>query len=282
MKILITGVNGFIGNHLKKHFTDKHEIFTISRNKSNLESKNEIVIDLSNFQNIKENFNKSVFEKQIDVIIHCAAVLSGINDNKDISVFHENNAITESMIHIANVLNVSKFINISTIGVYPNKTGIYNENSAIEPSINHECLYSLSKICSEELFKFYLKDKLQIINIRLGQVYGEGMRQDRTFSIMKEELTTKNTITVFGNGERVSNFVSIDYLMTKINEILDHNKIEGTYNLGEKNLSYTELAEMLIKESGNSSSKIILIEKGVNAKVNIDSLKIETILNSKN
>jgi UDP-glucose 4-epimerase len=277
MNILITGVNGFIGKHLKNYFKSEHEIYTISRVIGNDGlSANNYEIDLSDVKAVKDNFTEHVFRKNMDLIIHCAAVLSGA-DNKDISVFHKNNAITESMIHITAAVKATKFINISSIGVYPNISGTYTEQSAIEPSMNHECLYSLSKVCSEELFKFYLKDTVMVINLRLGQVYGLGMRDDRIFAIMKDELRRDNAITVFGNGERISNFVSIAYCVDKIGTIIKNNKVQGTFNLGERNLSYYGLAEMIIKEFGNSSSEIILNEKGVKSKVIIDSSKIADI-----
>tara|TARA_R110002051_G_scaffold288164_1_gene350905 strand:+ start:367 stop:1200 length:834 start_codon:yes stop_codon:yes gene_type:complete len=274
MNILITGVNGFIGKHLRNFLLDKHQIYTISRKFNNCNvSKNDYEIDLSDVNFVKKKFIGSFFKQKMDVIIHCAGMLSS-TDNKDISVFHKNNAITESMIYIAGITEAAKFINISTIGVYPNVSGTYNEQSVVEPSMNHECLYSLSKICSEELFKFYLKDNTQLINLRLGQVYGTGMRKDRIFSIMKDELQKENTITVFGNGERISNFVSIDYFISKIDQIIQNKLVNGTFNLGQDNLSYSGLAEKILKEYGNNSSKIILNKKGVRSKVIIDSSKI--------
>ncbi len=278
MNILITGVNGFIGNHLLNFLGEKHNVFSISRRELEHCNENNFVIDLSDLEFVKKTFSENIFQQKIDVVIHCAAVLSTNEDHKNINVFHTNNSITESMIHISGILGVSKFINISSIGVYPNKTGNYNEQSAIEPSVNHECLYSLSKVCSEELFKFYFKDNINVINLRLGQVYGDGMRQDRIFEIMKDELIKSNIITVFGNGKRISNFVSINYLLHIIDELLKNNDVNGTYNLGERNLSYHELAQMIIDKYGNISSKIILKDYGISARVVIDSSKINKIL----
>lgn len=278
MNILITGANGFIGKHLRFHLEAQHEIFTISRGSgTELLTDNDYEVDLSDVSLVKELFEVNIFKKKIDLIIHCAAVLS-TTDNTDISVFHRNIAITESMIYIARIVESVKFINLSSIGVYPNRDGTYNEGAAIEPSINHECLYSLSKFCSEEVLKFYLKDSHKVINLRLGQVYGEGMRKDRIFSIMKDELLKENVITVFGNGSRISNFLSIDYFIKKIKQIMLNDKIAGTYNLGEKNMSYFDLANMVIKEFGNSYSKIIMKEMGVKSKVIVDSSKINNLL----
>ncbi len=276
MKILITGSGGFIGNHLIDFLKDSHELITLSRSTTTLPEINNFAIDLSNSAQVRNTVNTKSFGEYIDVIIHCAAVLSPIN-NKDMSTFHLNNEITESMIHIAQATAAKKIINISSIGVYPNFTGSYNEESVIEPSANHECLYSLSKVCSEELFKFFLKDTMQVINLRLGQVYGSGMRSDRIYSIMKHELATTNIITVYGNGERISNFVSIEHLKNKISQIVLNPNIEGTFNLGEENMSYYALAEKIINKFGNSSSKIILNEKGIKSKVFIDSSKLNNL-----
>lgn len=277
MNILITGANGFIGTHLRDHLKSSHTIFSIYRkNGHSPVSSHDLEMDLSDVDYVKTHFTAAVFKQQIDVIIHCAAVLSN-SDNKDIEVFHQNNRITESMIHVCGVIKAAKFINISTIGVYPNVSGTYNEGSAIEPSANHECLYSLSKVCSEELFKFYLKESAEVINLRLGQVYGAGMRQDRIFAIMKEELKKNNTITVYGEGERISNFVSIPYLIKKMDQLIYSNDVEGTFNLGEKNISYYQLAETIIRQFGNDSSEIILKTNGLRSKVMIDSSKINEL-----
>ncbi len=274
MNILISGAKGFIGAYLKSHLSCEHKVFTISRSeKMGKLTSLDYQIDLSDVNAVRDNFTEEYFSHKIDVIVHCAAVFTG-PDNKDISLFHRNISITESMIHIAEVTRADKFINISTIGVYPNVSGNYTEESAIHPSMNHECLYGLSKFCSEELFEFYLKDICQVVNLRLGQVYGQGMRDDRIFSIMREELQSENSITVFGKGERISNFVSIEYCIIKICEIIQKVNVRGTYNLGETNLSYYELASNIIKEFGNADSKIVFIEKGVRSKVFIDSTKI--------
>lgn len=277
MKLLITGSNGFIGSHLKKEFEKENDVFVVVRTVQGFEINNKVCqLDLSNDVSVKKHFQENIFGVDIDIIIHCAAILSS-NDNKDMRIFYRNISITESLVHIAKVTKAKKLINISSIGVYPNCDGFYSEISIVEPSENHECLYGLAKFCSEELFKFHLKDTLKVINLRLAQVYGKGMREDRIFSIMKSQLLRENKITVYGNGERVSNFISIEYLIKKMNFLIHKDHLVGTYNIGEKNLSYLELAKMIILEYGNNSSLIEQIPEGLKSKVYIDTSKISNI-----
>ncbi|ARU59561.1 NAD-dependent epimerase/dehydratase [Oleiphilus messinensis] len=281
MNILITGANGFIGSHIKKHLGQKHRIYSIVKTTPEDPKDEEIILDLADVESVRCNVQKDGFaDLPVDVIIHTAGVLCGANQTKDLSVFHRNNAITESLVCIAQTLNPEKVINLSTIGVYPNASGTYDEGSIIKPSMNAECLYSLSKFCSEELLYFFLKDKMQVVNLRLAQTYGEGMREDRIFSIMLRELLEENTITVFGAGQRESAFMSVEFLVLKIGEIINHRaQLSGTYNLSERNMTYSELARLIISEHGNAASRIRYNEKGVRSRVNINSEKLLTELN---
>lgn len=274
MNILITGASGFIGRHLSRRISIDHSVVRIVSRNAPSES-NEFVVDLKDQNDVKKFIRTRPFQVfNIDVIIHCAAVLGSAEvDSNDKTVFHDNIRITENMIQLANELKPKRLINLSTIGVYPNQSGIYTEESAVNPGKNAEALYSLSKFCGEELFSFYLKD-IEVVNLRLSQTYGDGMKSDRIYAMYLDELKTNNTISVWGNGERASNFLSIEYCTEMIAKIVSKTKLEGTYNLGEKNISYLDLANDIISRYGNSESRIILHEKGVRAKVIISSSKL--------
>jgi nucleoside-diphosphate-sugar epimerase len=94
---------------------------------------------------------------------------------------------------------------------------------------------------------------------------------------MLKELKEKNTITVWGDGERSSCFIDIDNVVNVIRKLI-YVSAKGVFNLGEKNITYKELAEMLIAQFGNSSSKIICQKEGLRSKVVIDFSRITTLL----
>lgn len=277
MNILITGSNGFIGNKIKESLSNNHHLIFIQRSQTSKFTENYFFIDLTDLDALKSDlYYGALGNSKIDIIIHCAAILADGSNNHSLDLFNYNNKITESLILLTNYFKPKKLINFSTIGVYPNKDGNYNENSDIDPSENSECLYSLSKFCSEVLFNFFLTTT-KVINLRLAQTIGEGMRSDRMFSIYLDELKKHNQISVWGNGERGSNFIQVEELIKKIYFILNNDSICGTFNIGQKNISYLELANLVIEMYGDLNSKIILLEKGIKSKIKIECSKFDKL-----
>ena len=274
--ILLTGASGFIGSNLNKALEDSYRVIQlISPREESYEKDDRHALDLANSEQV-DRFLKTLEVKQYMAVIHLAALLCKPGEWDDIRYFDINNAITKNMIRLMNHLEAGCLINFSTLGIYPNKTGIYNEDSAVNMADNTECLYGLAKFNSEMLFGSYLKDRTMLINLRLTQVYGPGMQNDRLIGIMRNELRTKNTITVFGNGERISNFIHISDVIVAIQKILNQPK-PGVYNLGHyENFSYGFVARQLKSEMGNESSKIEFREQGIREKTEISVKKFES------
>lgn len=271
MTILITGSNGFIGKYLVKSLQENNNIIELYNGKKYLNDNNsKITCNLLD----KDHINCFLAESfQIDFIIHTASKLASTTNLKDMSLLHDNIIIYEHVALVIEKYKPKKVINFSSIAVYPNEDGEYFENSEIRPSANNDCLYGLSKFCGENILDF-LHKTTPIIHLRIAQVYGENMREDRIFKMMRNELQETNMITVFGNGRRVSNFINIEILINKISFFLE-NDIVGIFNIGEINLSYQDLASQIIIQYGNQTSQIKLVESGISTKfiLNIDKLK---------
>lgn len=278
MNILISGVSGFIGGDLFSRCKEASDItpYGISRS-SNEENIFQLdLLDTAAVLQFIEKIKKSNIV--LDIFVHCAAVLATSDSQNDISLFHKNNTLTENVILIVNELSIKSLINLSTIGVYPNKDGEYFEESNVNPSQNAECLYSLAKFCSEELFNFFLiPQNVFVTNLRLSQVYGKRMRDDRIYKIMEAELLADNKITVWGNGERVSNFVPIDFVLKTILFFVA-NQTNGLFNVGGENISYEALAKKIIAAKNMANATIHLVDKGVKSKVYINSEKLNRAL----
>lgn len=272
MNILITGSDGFIGKHLLDYFKKGNKVYSLLYGLEYLFEGNKIHINLLNDSHMESLISENL---SIDVIIHAASILGSSSDIYDLSILYNNIKMYENINKLIEFYKPDKIINFSSIAVYPTLEGEYSEESHIKPSVNSEGIYGLSKFCGENILDFCNKNNgTDIINLRLSQVYGEGMRNDRILKIMENELKEKNTVTVFGNGKRVSSFIEINELI-KIVDLCVNKKISGVYNTGGHNWSYLELAEQVIEKYGNKDSRVILEDKGISAKCFINSAKIE-------
>lgn len=281
MKILITGHTGFIGSHLSKYFSKKgNYVIGLSKSKSyDKFIEEEICIDLENV--LDEQFNKFEIKNKvskIDVLINSSFKLATTENKASLDFFYQNIKITENIVKICKKIKPRKIVNLSSIAVYPNLSDIFSETSQIKTSQNAECLYGLSKFCSENLLDFFLSENTKILHLRLAQVIGKGMRNDRVYSMMVSELKRSNKITVLGDGKRVSNFIKIEKLCNYINEFVNSKNITGIFNIGDRNLNYKELASEIIKEYGNQNSSIKIKKEGIQSKFILDLNKLRNFL----
>lgn len=270
MKILIIGVSGFIGKNIYKELKDSHDVYGVSR--SNLKEKNCFKLDLLNVEQAKSFF----LNKNFDVIIYLSSIMASRENINDKNLLLDNLHMHFNLIECLKGLNQGYLINFSSSAVYPNIDGEFFESSLVDPSKNPDCLYGLSKINSEILFKFYLKE-IKLLNLRVGYVHGKEMNPSRIHKVYEKELHENNSISVWGNGIRTFPQLSIDFLISILKKVLI-NPIYGTFNLSEENISLKEIAERIIKEKGNSKSKILLSDKGNINQFEMNNSKILNIL----
>ncbi len=274
MNILITGANGFIGSYLAKQLNSKYNIIKLINGYSYSNSKNTIVCNLTDEQHIK-NFLQE--DMNFDIIIHAASIMVSSSNINSLSLFYDNVKMYENLLLIVEKFRPSKVINLSSIAVYPNIDGEFSEDSEIRPSLNNDGLYGLSKFCGENILDFFnKKHTICITHLRVAQVYGDGMREDRIFQMMLKELELTNSITVFGNGERMSGFIEVNILIKKIIYFIEKN-ICGIFNVGSQNMLYADIAKNIINEYGNLNSTIKFVDYGTSSKtlINCDKLKLE-------
>jgi len=277
MNIIITGAGGFIGTHLCNYFNNKHKlyrIYSLTKPTADYDCYN---LDLTDLNAVEDKIN--IFSsKNIEVIIHLASRMASPDKAEDIEIFNDNIAITENMVFLVKKVKPEILINFSSIALYPNISGIFSENSIPNPKYNSDCIYGMSKYASEIIFDFLLRNEnIRTTHLRISQVYGDGMREDRIIPTMRNELEKNNSITVFGNGERESCFIEINKLLEYVEYFIEHN-VSGTYNIGDENISYFGLAKRILEQNGNKESIIIKNPRGNKEKFNLDCSKIQKLL----
>ncbi|EMO45799.1 NAD(P)-dependent oxidoreductase [Leptospira santarosai] len=280
MRIIITGVNGFIGKALYNHLSKYHDIIGIYNSGEPL-SQNCYKADLTKEADIY-TILKKIENDPVDVIIHLASQMANANYLNDLSILYVNSAISKNLALLAKSCNTKHLINFSSSSVYPNVDGIFDENSIPNPALNADCMYGLSKLNGEVILNYFLsKTQIPITHLRVAMVYGAGMDPHRLIPTLEKEILEDHSVTLYGNGERFLNLIRIEKLIEYIVLFIElpSNKV---INVSEECITMLDLAKRLIQKNGNPSTKLILRAGGNGNKFILDVKKLKNILlNSK-
>ena len=218
-KILITGIDGFVGSNLAK------ELVILESNVSGIvfkKKKRSLLYfegiskkcklykgDISDYHFLKKIFKKNNF----DIVFHLAAQVEvGVANSDPFQTWESNIKGTYNLLDIINKSkNVKSIIVASSdkaYGTYPKKSLPYKENyksAAIYP-------YDVSKACADMISKTYSSQlfNLPIIITRFSNIYGPGQIH---FSALIPDLMKsiiKNTKFVpRGNGSDIRDYIYV-------------------------------------------------------------------------
>ena len=282
MSVLITGAKGFIGQHLTNLLEKDYEMLKVISAQPDCQEENVYGADFELKENVEKLFS-NIKRYEVDTFIHLAGKTMDRDNTKSLEIFKRNVLIAENVAWLIERLKPKKLINFSSMSVYPNISGVFSEQSSLGVDCNNDCFYGLSKYSSEVIFNFLLSSKIEsILHLRIAQVHGLGINPDRIMPTFKNELLQNNTITIFGDGSRTSNFIEVRSLCDIIYELMKIN-CSGVLNIGHQNLSINDIAEKCIKKYGNSDTKIIRIKKDIpSEKFVLDTKKLGQLINTKN
>lgn len=212
MKVLITGVSGFVGKNLAKYYLkEKHKVTGIYRNKKPkfLKNKNLNLI-CTNLSKKKISLKNNFF----DVVVHCAAE-TPVNSKNNKNLYNNN---IKSMENLLNNLIFEKFFLLSSVSVYGriNKKKINENTKPIDI-----CMYGKSKLDSEKLLNNYTNlKKIKSISIRLPGVVGKGSHGNFISETLKnlklgKKINLKNPTRLFNNIVHVKKLY--DFISKEIN-----------------------------------------------------------------
>jgi nucleoside-diphosphate-sugar epimerase len=186
-KVLITGINGFVGTSLRKALYNRFNIIGLARTK--IGSQDGIIecdlvdsLSLSNAIDVLRGQN-------IDVVIHAASKMAEAGNLNDISVLTDNIKMADNLAYLVSELKVPYIINLSSIAVYPNLDGEFDEEARVWPASNNDCFYGLSKFNVENILSYKLNKIIEyLLHLRIAMVYGEGMKASRIIPVMIDEI----------------------------------------------------------------------------------------------
>lgn len=279
-KVLITGINGFIGGNLCKNLLEKGaDVYGLIRNNNRdsylfyqkLDKKIKIFYgSLSD----KDLFSRIISEEQINCIFHLAAQVEvGIGMINPYLTFETNLRGTYSLLEACRLFpdKLESIVIASTdksYGSYPIEKMPYREDYPLKPKFP----YDTSKACADLIAQSYANDeyKLPIIITRFCNIYGPG--QLNFSAIVPDAIRSSLKYSTFiprSDGSMKRDYLHVNdvcklYLLMS-EEIAYKPHIRGqVFNAGPNEpVSVKQILEIIFNQVGNNKDlkKIIKIMK---------------------
>ena len=261
MKILITGVAGFLGSHLaQKLSTLGHKIIGIDNMMGGYEDN--IPKSITFHKEDCCNYEKmNLFMNGIDVVYHCAATA-----HEGLSVFApyeigKNNFLASVSIFSAAITNkVKRIIFCSSMARYGSQKTPFTENMVPKPVDP----YGISKVAAEDV----LKNLCELNNIEWviavpHNIIGPKQKYDDPYrnvvSIMINRMLQKKAPIIYGNGKQKRCFSYIDDCLVCLVPMLDQKNLnKEIINIGpdEEFVTINKISEICSNITGSNLAPI--------------------------
>ena len=283
MKILITGVAGFIGFHVaRKLLESQSDIVGID----NLNDYYDEQLKLSRLSFLKKeglNFlkldithtdviNKFFLKEKFDIILHLAAQ-AGVRYS-----IEKPHAYTESNIEgFLNILEGARHNNIKHL-IYASSSSVYGLNQKIsfsEDDITDKpiSLYAASKKSNENMAYAYSHlYKIPCTGLRFFTVYGPWGRPDMAYFKFVQQISNNEKINIYGQGKMSRDFTYIDDVVHAIVKLIS---VAPKINLKNKKDAPHEIYNVGNNKVENLEKFISIIESELDKKANRNYMDLQ-------
>lgn len=271
MKILITGVAGFIGSNLLEFFLSKnHEVIGID---------NYVTGSKKNIEQFKDHPLFHFFEKDlldfdtenldaIDIIYHLASPASPPQYKKySIETLLVNSLGTKKMLDVLKKNPSATFVLASTSEVYGNpmehpQTETYWGN--VNPVGERSCYDEAKRFAEAISMAYFRKHSLDIRIARIFNTYGPHMEKNdgRVISNFVNQALENKPLTIYGDGSQTRSFCYVSDMVRALYLLGTTKQLQGEIiNLGNpQEKSILEIAR-LIQTMTKTQSQIAFQEK---------------------
>ena len=207
-KILITGINGFLGSHLAKHLKSSFEVIGLEYSLDNLHR-----INSDNFKvyTTKITSLEKIFkENNFHSVIHAATVYRRKED-PIFNLLDTNINLPVRLLELCNIFSVNMFLN--TDSFFNNTNYSYSYLSD----------YTLSKKQSLEWIKMLAtKTPCKVINMKVFHMYGEYDAKTKFIHSIIDEIKN-NTLTIdLTPGEQTRDFIYVKDVVSAFQFVIEN------------------------------------------------------------
>ena len=227
MKILITGIAGFIGFHLANSLADKgHEVIGLDNFNSyydvTLKDSRAKLLSDKNIKIIRADLKNNIdvewaVDADFGVIIHLAASVGVRHSYDNAKQYIQNNVIgTQNLIEVCEHRNIKRVIYASTSCVMAGNPLPWVEDLPTGHQLNP---YGYTKRTNE--CQFMTSSIERTIGLRFFTVYGPYGRPDMALFQFANAAVSGKPIDVYNYGDMKRDFTYVDDIIAGINIILD-------------------------------------------------------------
>lgn len=258
-RIIITGGEGFLGQHLIKNLAQQGygQVVSVSHGDYNL-------VDLTDIKRL-------YVETKPDIVIHLAAKVGGIGFNLEnpATLFYENLMMGVQLLHEGFLRRIEKFVAIGTICAYPKFTPVPFREEDIWNGYPEEtnAPYGLAKkmmlVQSQAYRRQYGFNSIFLLPVNL---YGPGDNFDPCSSHVIPALIKKcvdarrageTEITVWGTGLATREFFYVEDAAEAIRLATEKYDLSEATNIGAGfEISIRKLVELIVELTGYEGSII--------------------------
>lgn len=241
MKILITGVHGFVGTNLVAALSKEHEIYGLDI----IAPEKEGVVKTYSWEDLDAGRVTVV-----DAIVHLAGKAHDTKNKAAAEVYFKvNRDLTIKMYdYFLAHDNINKFVFFSTAKAAADKVdGVLTEDVVPAPIGP----YGESKIAAERYIQEHLPDGKDVYIFRPCMIHGPGNKGNLN---LLYNVVRKGIPWPLGAFENRRTFTSIENICFAVNGVLTMDVPSGIYNMGDDEaLSTNELIEEICKSLGKKA-----------------------------
>jgi UDP-glucose 4-epimerase len=212
MKVLLTGATGFIGRHLARELSPRHQIYCITRSfDEELQDLGCLVIQTD----LQYPLNLNVLPDQVDAVVHLASVNPASPDQANES-FKVTVASTQYLLDYGRKAGIRHFVYASSGSVYGFGERPWKEEDPAQ-AMN---FYAVHKRCAELLVNSYAQFFSTCV-LRLFFPYGPGQSSRRRIPMIIERIREGKSVTIFNDGKPKINPIYISDVVRIIEKALN-------------------------------------------------------------
>jgi dTDP-glucose 4,6-dehydratase len=261
MRVLVTGIFGFIGSYFAKYLLSmEHDVYIVGfgrnsdqRNVGRLPTSRRLTIvygDLTDTQAM------SGICEGIDVVVNFAAKTFVDHSLKDRKPFIQSNIIgADNLMEDAERYGVKRFVQVSTDEVYGQiLTGAYREDACLQPRNP----YAWSKACADlAAIHRHRTTGFPCIITRTENNFGPYQHRQKVLPTFVRHALNDKPLPVYGDGLHVRCWLHVEEHCRAICHLISHGAIGEVYHVaGEQELTNIDLARIVLCALGKPDDMI--------------------------